>query len=77
MKHEHAFLRSMVKLEPLDTSSDGDRFESDDVLINSSSGLLPATYCPSDDFVVSKIPFRTLDSESVGLLDSRIRIAVS
>ena len=77
VKHEHVFLRSMVKLEPLDTSSDGDRFESNDVLINSSSGLSPATCCSSDDLVVSETPSRTLNNESIGLLDSTIKIAVS
>jgi hypothetical protein len=77
VKHEHVFLRSRVKLEPLDTSGDGDQFESDDVLISSSSGLSPATCCPSDDFVVSETPSMTLGSKSVGLSDSTIRIVVS
>ena len=77
MRHEHVFIRSRVKLEPLNSSSNGDQFESNDVLISSSSSLSPATCCPSDDFVVFEIPSKTLGSEFVGLLDSTMRIVVS
>jgi hypothetical protein len=71
------FLRSRVKLEPVDRSGDGDGSELDDVMINGSTGLSLTSCNPSDDFIISEIPSRTLGSDSVGLSDSTIRNEVS
>jgi hypothetical protein len=71
------FLRSRVKLEPVDRSGDGDGSESDDVMISGSNRLSPTNCNPSDDFIISETPSRTLGSDSVGLSDSTIRNEVS
>jgi hypothetical protein len=71
VKHEHIFQRSRVKLEPLDESGDGDGSDSEDVMITTTTGN------PSDDFIVSETPSKTLGSDSVGLSYSTIKIAVS
>jgi hypothetical protein len=71
------FLRSRVKLEPMDRSGDDDGSELDDVMINGSTGLSPTSCNLSDDFIISETPSRTLGSDSVGLSDSTIRNEVS
>jgi hypothetical protein len=67
------FLRSRVKLELVDRSGDGDRSESDDVMMNASTRLSPTSCNPSDDFIISETLSRTLGSDFVGLSDSIIR----
>jgi hypothetical protein len=54
------FLRSKVKLELVDRSGDGDGFELDDVMMNVSIGLSPTSCNPSDGFIISETPSRTL-----------------
>jgi hypothetical protein len=71
------FLRSRVNLELVDRSGDGDGFESDDVMINGSTGLSSTSCNPSDDFIISETPSRTLGSDSIGLSDLTIRNEVS